>query len=178
MAVEVRQVSPLPSPWAWREAAPTYARAAGPVSPEIRGLTLDDTGSFLPTMQSFSLAGEDESPLQRPAEEAGYASNSSLATPPHAQSLLPPHAGLPLERQRSGAEEIELFVEGAFDEMDEALARRQLAQQHIHPYGAAHPYEQHMHVRPSVEEQAWLDQVRAPSIRPCTSQPSSSGTAG
>jgi len=60
----------------------------------------------------------------------------------HSASAPPPH---PLVRQPSGAEQIEMFVEEAFDEMDEALARQQ---RHTEPQFEA---------RPSVEEQAWLD---------------------
>ena len=168
MAVEV-QTSPLPSPWAWRDDAAVFARAAGPVSPEIRGHALNDSGSFLQPRESFLLSGEEEhmplavqSVQQAPAtfllvgepptppRSAGGASCSShhsASTPVNWGAPSPPAAGggVPLMRQPSGAEQLEMFVDEAFTEMDEALA--------VAPLG-----NQSLGVRPSVEEQEWLDQ--------------------
>ena len=73
----------MPSPWAWRDDVGAFARAAGPVSPTIRGQAINDLGSFLAPMQSFRLSGEDESPLQSPLRvDNAYLSVTIAAQPP------------------------------------------------------------------------------------------------
>jgi len=175
MAVEVQGHSPLPSPWAWRDELGVFAQTAGPVSPTIRGQTLDDVGSFLQPMHNFRLSGEDESPLHQPSSYAASPSNATLVPPPARPQAQAQRLVIPLTRQPSGSETIEMFVEEAFDEMDEALQRQQHPPSAPPPHPHAPPHApphmlpvaqlsaassafQDLHARPSQEEQAWLDQ--------------------
>jgi hypothetical protein len=154
MAVVESRTSPHPSPWAWGDYEGShFTRAGGPVSPQIRGQDLDAHASFLRPMESFRLSGEDESPLHQPPSDrvalpVAWQPQPAPAPPPASRSI-------PLTRQRSGAEQMAMFVEEAFDEMDEVLAR----QGHPPPHTAFAP-QVDIYGRPSAEEQAWLDQVR------------------
>lgn len=175
MAVEVG-ISPSNSPWAWGGESFNLEPQA-PVSPTIRGATLDDMGSFLPARTTFRLSGE-ELPMLPPAVPSGGGEPSSRPrsisepAPSSAPQAAPPLGfGLPQSILGGGAPPggganssyLEQAVANVFDEIyrDDAPAAHAtlVADPHGHPPPAL--------VAPSAEEQAWLDQEFDSAMEAC-----------
>jgi hypothetical protein len=169
MAVDLA-ISPFASPWMYR--AEDHS-VPGPVSPTIRGQTLEDFGSFLQPLSSFHLEGE--TPLRLPvacgsAHPSPSEGSINRSRPPtgsplpflfradaHGATYTPPPAppSAPLER----------LIAEHYCDMDAALQQRYASavQGHAHTHAAAaaprRALEPEVHWGgPSAEEQAWLDQ--------------------
>lgn len=152
MAVDLA-ISPFASPWSYHDDG-----VPGPVSPTLRGQTLEDFGSFLPPLRSFHLEGE--TPIHLPVSCVARSPCEVNSSCSQAQST---SIGASLfSTQAQGCRSTNVTYSAALLE--------DIAQQPSDPLhaadapGAAISYHDHLGPdathwgRPSAEEQAWLDQ--------------------
>lgn len=167
MAVDLA-ISPFASPWSYRVEDHSVP---GPVSPTIRGQTLEDFGSFLQPLSSFHLEGE--TPIRLPVSRGSAHPSPSESS--HSRSRPPTGSPLPSSLFQSSsytpppappADPLERLIAEHYCDMDAALQQQYASAQQGRAHALAAPAAPPRALEPEVvnwggpsaEEQAWLDQ--------------------